>query len=170
MTNQTSNTQPEKGPKSLVSCGQCGRFFKPRGLARHKTVAHPSSFLNVEETVSVPAPTDFLENLFNDILEARKRLRVVKIIPKQIRQQVALAFQEVLAGVIATSTIRDWRRLLTFAYVVLRLPPSGRHSGQVYKVIQQNLTDFRKDKSTCYANISIEKLQMESRTTLQRRK
>jgi len=88
-----------------------------------------------------------LENLFNDILEARKRLRVVKIIPKQIRQQVALAFQEVLAGVIATSTIRDWRRLLTFAYVVLRLPPSGRHSGKLSKVIQQNLADFRKDKS-----------------------
>lgn len=167
-----SSSQPN-GSGDMVECSICKNMFKRRGLKRHITVSHGrlengsqgqagvsvcpvplSTSATSGPGVLVPVSEGNLDwNAFGALLnKARTSIRVIRVIPKCARNRVAEELTWVLKEVVDKADSKAWQRLLSFAYIVLRLP-CQRTRKKASTFILQNLRTWR---SSSIADVFLE--------------
>jgi hypothetical protein len=120
-----------------IHIGRMHRSGASSGITSHSQ-PDTSNQNNVEENFSV---IDFIISLG----KARQRFSIVRIIPKSARASVCEAFNECLEKVIQDNRIENWIRLLSFSFLVLRMPKQKRTRKKVSyaSIIKDNLSHFK---------------------------
>src|SRR5579863_6098439 len=128
-------------------CPICQGFFTEKGVTRHILRMHSSAGAPPEINNVGLAGADnlsFAASMTKALAEARSKIAVVRVIPSQSRLVVSKAYEEVLEQVVEKNDQQSWEKLLSFAYIVLRLPAKRtRKSRNLNKVIAENLKEFR---------------------------
>lgn len=126
----------------LVACPRCLRTFKPRGLRRHFVSCPASS--HSQHTSQLDQSYDVLSDVLTTLQAARKRIPLVRVIPKQARSAFSVALAEVIDGLVESRDVGSWKRYLTFTYMALRVPPGViQRRRRLHDVILGNLKEFK---------------------------
>jgi len=141
-----SDSQKTGASNRDTQCSICKSMFTQRGLKRHHNVAHGRSTtpsVSVSDSISYNLMEEFMANL----VEARDRIPVMRIVPRKARRLVGACFTKVLDDVVQLRDSRSWTKLMSFSFLVLRLPPAGRKSKQrLYQIVKENLQAFNGEK------------------------
>lgn len=144
---QELNSSPQNPPRILLTnansrevhrCPHCSRTVRTlQGLRAHITRLH-------SEPV-VLSQTRREESLdLNKLLQrARQTLKLVRILPRTIREQVAQEYSKLLEDVNNREDEASWKRLLCFPYAAFRLPNARQKNITVTNVIRSNLQTWR---------------------------
>lgn len=88
------------------------------------------------------------EQFLRGLLQARKRVPILRIIPVQCRLAVALAFSQVLKNVLEKNDRESWHRLLSFSICTLRVPKKEqRTKKKLASAVAENLKDFKNGRT-----------------------
>ena len=137
---------PTGGGLRDTQCSICKLMFTQRGLKRHQTVTHGRNFVPDNSTCN-ESSSDMMEKFITDLLEAREKISVMRIVPRQVRSLVGASLKKVVDDVVELQDVRSWKKLFSFSFMILRLPPSGRRSGQrLPQIVKHNLQFFNEGK------------------------
>ena len=132
----------------IYECSICRKRTKTaRGLQSHITRLHP----RLQQGPQVTDVTTDARNNFSDFYQqpaaAKSRIRLVKIIPRVNRGAVSKSYGDVLNLAVQKNDEASWIRLLSFPYIVFRLPVMRYKSKKLCSIIFDNLAKYKEGLS-----------------------